>query len=67
MAPRENENNAYAKFWGDKQRVLWYVMVFPGVVNREEKCGVKLPGSNKGAEATATLLVVPLINGRCHF
>ena len=25
MAPRETENNAYAKFWGDKQRVLWYV------------------------------------------
>ena len=44
MAPRETENNAYAKFWGDKQRTLWYVMVFPGVVNREEKCGVKLPG-----------------------
>ena len=30
---RENENNAYAKFWGDKQRALWYVMVFSGVVN----------------------------------
>ena len=28
MAPRETENNAYAKFWGDKQRTLWYVMVF---------------------------------------
>ena len=28
MAPRETENNAYVKFWGDKQRVLWYVMVF---------------------------------------
>ena len=27
MAPRETENNAYAKFWGDKQRALWYVMV----------------------------------------
>ena len=22
MAPRETENNAYAKFWGDKQRQL---------------------------------------------
>ena len=33
MAPRETENNAYAKFWGDKQRALWYVMVFFGVVN----------------------------------
>ena len=33
MAPRATENNAYAKFWGDKQRALWYVMIFPGVVN----------------------------------
>ena len=28
MAPRETENNAYAKFGGVKQRALWYVMVF---------------------------------------
>ena len=33
MAPRETENNAYAKFLGDKQTALWYVMVFSGVVN----------------------------------
>ena len=33
MAPRETENNAYAKFWGDKQRASWYVMVVSGVVN----------------------------------
>ena len=33
MAPRETENNAYAKFWGDKQRALWYVMILSGVVN----------------------------------
>ena len=33
MAPRETENNTYAKFWGDKQRALWYVMIFSGVVN----------------------------------
>ena len=33
MAPRETENNAYAKFWGDRQRALWYVIVFSGVVN----------------------------------
>ena len=33
MAPRETENNAYAKFWGDKQRALWYVIVFSRVVN----------------------------------
>ena len=30
MAPRETENNAYAKFWRDQQRVLWYVAVFAG-------------------------------------
>ena len=33
MAPRETENNAYAKFWGDEQRALWYVMVFSVVVS----------------------------------
>ena len=39
MAPRETEDNAYAKFWGDKQRALWlYVMVFSGVVNRGARC-----------------------------
>ena len=31
--PRETEDNAYAKVLGDKQRVLWTVMVFSGVVN----------------------------------
>ena len=33
MAPRETANNAYAKFWDDKQKVLWCGMVFSGVVN----------------------------------
>ena len=33
MALRETEDDAYAKFWGDKQRALWYVIVFSGVVN----------------------------------
>ena len=28
MARRETANNAYAKFWGEKHRALWYVMVF---------------------------------------
>ena len=23
-APRETEDNSYAKFWGDKPRALWY-------------------------------------------
>ena len=36
MVPRETENNSYAKFWGDKQRALSYVMVFCGVVNLKE-------------------------------
>ena len=35
MAPRETENNANAKFWGNKQRALWYVLVFQsGVYQR---------------------------------
>ena len=29
MVPRENKNNAYVKFWGHKQRVLWYFPKFP--------------------------------------
>ena len=33
MTSRETENNAYAKFWADKQRALWYVIVFSGVAN----------------------------------
>ena len=33
MALRGTENNAYAKFRCCKQRALWYVMVFSGVVN----------------------------------
>ena len=41
MAPRETENNAYAKFWGDKQRVLWYVTVFSRVVKRGKPCQQK--------------------------
>ena len=34
MALRESENNAYAHYWGDKQRAAWCVMVFSVVVNR---------------------------------
>jgi len=33
MASRETENNAYSNFWADKQRALWYVLGFSGVVN----------------------------------
>ena len=35
MAPRETENNAYGKFWGDKQRASWYVMAFSGMANMD--------------------------------
>ena len=45
MAPRETENNAYAKFWGDKQRALWYVMVFSGVVNWAIELQLRVDGS----------------------
>ena len=41
MAQRETENNAYAKFWDDKQRTVWHVMVFPGVVNCSKKSNYK--------------------------
>ena len=33
MAPRQTENNAYAKFWSDQLRLLWYVMAISVVVN----------------------------------
>ena len=33
MTKREIEDNASAKFWCEKQRALWYVMVLSGVVN----------------------------------
>ena len=40
----ETENNAYAKFWRDKQGALWYVIVFSGVVNHKfgNKCRDKV-------------------------
>ena len=57
MAPRETENNAYAKCWGDKQRLLWYVMVFSGVINSkglyqssgkiQESCCLGFPSATK--------------------
>ena len=33
MAPRQTENNAYAKCWSDQLRLLWYVMAISVVVN----------------------------------
>ena len=50
MAPRETENNAYAKFWGDKQRALWYVMVFSGVVNTRPYSNLGGTTLNEGEE-----------------
>ena len=46
MAPRETENNTYAKFWGDKQRALWYAMAFSVVVNTETTCSHAKRGGN---------------------
>ena len=43
MAPRETENNAYAKFWGDKQRTLWYVTVFLEWSIVHSKTQIKFP------------------------
>ena len=43
--PRETEDNAFAKFWGEKQRALWYVMVFSGAVNIEIILKLVLPTS----------------------
>ena len=35
MAPRESENNVYAKCWGDKRRASWsgadLIMVYYGI------------------------------------
>ena len=33
MAPRELKTMLMQKVWGGKERALWYVMVFSGVVN----------------------------------
>ena len=33
VAPRETENNDFAKFWRDKLRAIWYVMAFSVVAN----------------------------------
>ena len=49
MAPRETEINAYAKFWGDKQRALWYVMVFLEwsitLAESTQNAKIKFPGA----------------------
>ena len=61
MAPRETENNAYAKFWGDKQRALWYVMVFSGAVN-----SLRSSRSKKKSTKTSLAHVDTVILSRQH-
>ena len=41
MVPRENKDNAYAKFGGEKQRVLWYFPNWPIQEREEDNHGVK--------------------------
>ena len=48
MALRETEDNANAKFQSDQQTVLWYVMVFSGVVNYTEVISAEI-GAAEGA------------------
>ena len=40
MAPRETENNAYAKFWVYKQRALWYFWSGQSLGLRFGSCGL---------------------------
>ena len=37
MAPRETEDNTYAKLWRDRQRALLYAIIFSIVVNFKSK------------------------------
>ena len=60
MAPRETENNAYAKFWDDKKRPLWYVMVFSGVVNYTE-CQIPRSYQPKLSISYCVILKMPVI------
>ena len=48
MAPRKTENNTYAKFWDDKERALWCVMVFAGVGKLLGTSGLLRPGGEGG-------------------
>ena len=36
MVPRENKNNPYAKFDGNKQRILWYFPKWPVDISKGE-------------------------------
>ena len=78
MAPRETEINAYAKFWGDKQRALWYVMVFLEwsitLAESTQNAKIKFPGAFlfivlDGRVGKSPDIVNPLFNlpGVIHF
>ena len=63
MAPRDTENNAYAKFWGDKQRALWYVMVFLEWSIALFSCCKKRPELHKNFTVIITFLLSLQCNG----
>ena len=46
MAPRKTKNNTYAIFWDDKERALWYVMVFAGAGKLLRTNGLLCPGED---------------------
>ena len=48
MAPRKTKNNTYAIFWDDKERALWYVMVFAGAGKLLRTNGLLCPGVGGG-------------------
>ena len=67
MAPRETENNAYAKFRGDEQRTLWYVMVFSGVVNLESLSPAAAPvGYSKQKKGSNILKNKTIVSVACQ-
>ena len=69
MAPRETENTAYAKLWGDKQSALWYVMVYFGVVNNRPKNFCLINGNDRfrkdNCDGNGNENVTGNVNTRC--
>ena len=60
MAPRETENNAFAKFWADKQRAFWCVMLLSVVVNYWTRLSYDL-SLMKGKRKNRQECVTPLL------
>ena len=67
MAPRETENNTYAKFWGDKQGALWYVVVFSEVVSWVIYIGMPVVWTEGGRSDGRTVTRISRINGLSNF